>query len=261
MRLGLDTAHVIVLGVGGSIGPSVVQAFANEGAVISGVSKSPLSIQRLTKICQSSLGLTRPCDAQNSQALKEFVLSAVELHGPADAIVHNLGSPFIESGAELDIASWTKAIETEIVPLTLIREMPFLFSPGGAVTFVGSVSSTIPGEISDLTHGPIKAAGFALIKRIAREFAIKGLRANVVSPGFVYAPGSRHMQRIMSVLGVTTEEEALEIYCKRIPLGTPASPETVANAIAFLSSPAAKHMTGQNVFVDGGYSICGPGGF
>jgi 3-oxoacyl-[acyl-carrier protein] reductase len=87
----------------------------------------------------------------------------------------------------------------------------------------------------------------AFTRDLAAAYGPRGLRANVVVPGFIDSPMSRHL--------VAGREECARAEEQRIPLRRIGHPEEVAELTAFLASDAASYLTGSVIFVDGGLSL------
>ncbi len=103
----------------------------------------------------------------------------------------------------------------------------------GRNAVISSVSAAQADSAS--SYGPIKAALVHMAKGLARQYAPKKIRVNVVSPGTVYFKG-----------GVW--------HMARNPTGRMATPQEIANAAVFLASPASSFTTGSNLIVDGATS-------
>jgi NAD(P)-dependent dehydrogenase (short-subunit alcohol dehydrogenase family) len=86
------------------------------------------------------------------------------------------------------------------------------------------------------------------VKTLANPLADKGIRANVVSPGTTYFKGG-HWNKVE-----LEDPAAFAEAMKGNPLGRMATPEDIANAVAFVASPAAGFIVGANIVVDGGFT-------
>ena len=102
--------------------------------------------------------------------------------------------------------------------------------------------------VADARDGPVKAALVHLAKGLARQYARKKIRVNVVSPGTVYFKGG--VWNTIEQNMPKRYEEALA----RNPTGRMATPQEIANAAVFLASPASSFTTGSNLVVDGAVS-------
>jgi NAD(P)-dependent dehydrogenase (short-subunit alcohol dehydrogenase family) len=120
---------------------------------------------------------------------------------------------------------------------------------GGCIVNLGSIYGVRAPDFSvyegtDMTS-PVEYAGIKggvinLTRYLASYFGEQGIRANTVSPGGVFN---------------NQNERFVQNYKERTPLGRMAEPEDVANTILYLVSDAASYVTGQNIVVDGGFSV------
>lgn len=117
---------------------------------------------------------------------------------------------------------------------------------GGAVVLVSSVLAIRPGPV--LAYGPAKAAIANLGQALAVQWAPKGIRVNVVAPGWTDTPLIQARAREGRDLGFIT---------RATPLGRLLEPEEIAEIVYFLLSPAASAMTGAVVVADGGFAAAG----
>jgi NAD(P)-dependent dehydrogenase (short-subunit alcohol dehydrogenase family) len=119
-------------------------------------------------------------------------------------------------------------------------------SPSGRIVYVSSfvVRRFAPGTSFPVTAAA-KAAGEALMRGLAAELAPTGTTVNAVAPGFTRKDGGH----------AALNAAGWQAAAKATPLGRIAEPDDVAALIAFLLSPAARHITGQTIAVDGGLSL------
>jgi 3-oxoacyl-[acyl-carrier protein] reductase len=128
---------------------------------------------------------------------------------------------------------------------------PFLEASGeksGDAAFV--IISSISAAQADLasSYGPIKAALIHMAKGLARQYAKKKIRVNVVSPGTVYFKGG--VWNMIEQNMPKRYEDAMS----RNPTGRMATPQEIASAAVFLASPVSAFTTGSNLVVDGAIS-------
>ena len=152
-----------------------------------------------------------------------------------------------------DPASWEQNFRLDVLGAVNAFEAarPFLEASGdktgdAAFIIISSVSAAQADSAS--SYGPIKAALVHMAKGLARQYAGKKIRVNVVSPGTVYFKGG---------VWNMVEQNAPQRYqdtLKRNPTGRMATPQEIANAAVFLASPASSFTTGSNLIVDGAIS-------
>jgi NAD(P)-dependent dehydrogenase (short-subunit alcohol dehydrogenase family) len=118
---------------------------------------------------------------------------------------------------------------------------------GGAVVNLGSMSAFFGIEIVP-GYGAAKAGVVQMTKTLAVAWAQHGIRVNAVAPGVVETNMTAPMMGF---------DQITKPLLDRTPLGRFATPAEIAPAVLFLSSPAARYITGQTLAVDGGFSIAG----
>jgi NAD(P)-dependent dehydrogenase (short-subunit alcohol dehydrogenase family) len=177
--------------------------------------------------------------------------------GPVDVLINCAGiyptATFVDMSAEL----WDRvhAINTRGAFLTsreAVRRMK-TGNRGGAIVAVTSVSTQQTVVYGHAQYSSSKAGVNALIKAIALEFAGAGIRANAVLPGPIVTEGL-----LASQAGYAANNQIIEgpvMQAERVPLSRPGTPADIAAACLFLASPAARHITGQLLSVDGGFQL------
>jgi NAD(P)-dependent dehydrogenase (short-subunit alcohol dehydrogenase family) len=119
-----------------------------------------------------------------------------------------------------------------------------LKAAGGSIVATGSMSGSNP-HANLGAYGPSKAAVIMLVQVLAQEFGRDGIRVNAVSPGLVRTGMTA---AVYADQGVAAERDAL------VPLGRVATPEDMADVIAFLLGPDARYVNGHDLVADGGVS-------
>lgn len=245
MDLGLKGLKAIVTGGTKGIGQAIAQTLAKEGAHVAICARHADEVAASVAELQA-LGVTafgRAVDVADGPALAAWVNDAAAALGGLDIVVANVSALAIAA----DEAAWQRGFEVDMMGTVRLvnAAMPYLEKSGkAAIVTISSVS----GREIDFASGPYGAFKAAIVhytQGLAYHLAGKGIRANSVSPGNTYFPG-----------GVWTQieqgnPEFFKMALGMNPTGRMGTPQEMANAAAFLASPAASFVTGTNLVVDG----------
>jgi NAD(P)-dependent dehydrogenase (short-subunit alcohol dehydrogenase family) len=213
-------------------------------------------------------GRTRPgtvahrmvvADAATPDGVRAVAEAVTRELGGIDVIVHCVGASFGKPGGLLALsdADWDAALATNLLSAVRIdRELlPLMIEQSsGSIVHVSSAQWKRPHPGSP-AYGPAKAALVSYSKVLATEFASRGIRANVVTPGFIATSlAEQRIDQIRRNIDGTREQAVAELMTAigGVPLGRPGEPAEVAELIAFLTSDASSYITGTEIVIDGG---------
>ncbi|MCX2954717.1 SDR family oxidoreductase [Lentzea sp. NEAU-D7] len=182
-------------------------------------------------------------------AVEEMFAEVARRHGRLDVLVNNAARGVFEPGHVLTDRDWERAIDTNVHgPRRCCRAaFPLMKERGGAIVNLGSIGTSV--VIDNYSCVAVcKGALEQLTKYLAVEFGPHGIRVNMASAGMLVSKTVELFPR---------SEEVLEATVAGTPLGRLGTVEEHAKLVAFLASPEASWMTGENVVNDGGIRLGG----
>ena len=244
MDLGLEGKVALVTGGGSGIGAATVQLLVGEGARVAFADRQPGQHRCGDALHFISTELTREEDCHRcvDETLKNF--------RSLDILINNAGGND-SIGLEQSPAEFMASLQRNlfhVFAVTHFAAEALKRSRGSIVNVSSKVAVTGQGHTSG--YAAAKGGVNALTREWAATLAPHGVRVNAVVPAECDTPG--YQRWFESQPDPKAARESIE---KLVPLGARmTAPEEIAFAIAFLASPRSAHMTGQFIFIDGGYT-------
>ena len=237
---------VLVTGGNSGIGLATAVQFAKEGArvVITGRDQATLDSAR-ELIGGATIALQN--DQGDIKAGKALGALLAERGITLDAIFLNAGVAKFAPFAQIDEDLWDLTFNVNVKGAYFaIQALTPLLNPGAAIILNGSINAHI-GMPSSSVYAASKAALISFAKTLSTELLGRGVRVNVVSPGPVTTP-------LYGRLGLEAEQlsEMAASIQAQVPLKRFGTPDEVASAVLYLSSPDAAFIVGTELVVDGG---------
>ncbi|WDD92366.1 SDR family oxidoreductase [Burkholderia sp. FERM BP-3421] len=231
----------LITGAAGGIGQALTRCFAAAGGRV-------LALDRDAAALRAFLDALGPGDVHpiiDDLTDPARLKAALAAHPAVDVLVANAGTAASTTLRNTTIASWRADLDANLTATYVSVEavLPGMLALGrGAITVIGSVNG-----MNALGHPAYSAAKAGLVsytKSLAIEYGRRGVRANIVCPGTVRTPAWEAR--------VKQNPRVFDELRKWYPLDDFATPDDVAQAALFLSSPAARVITGVALPVDGG---------
>jgi gluconate 5-dehydrogenase len=241
----------IVTGASSGLGVSFAEALADEGANL------VIAARRYDKLVKIAEELTRKhnvkvipvkTDVSSEDEVVNMVRTAVEQFGSLEIMVNNAGIASLNPSVDMTLEEWKKVIDVNLTGVflcarTAAREM--IKRKYGKIVNIASIY----GAVGDIFHAAPYYASKGAVINLTRGFAIEWapyrINVNAIAPGFF--PSEMTEQ-------VFKDENAMKHILSRTPLGRTGEPLDLKAALLYLASPASNYVTGQTIFVDGGWT-------
>lgn len=247
-KFSLDGKRAVVTGAGQGIGRAIARGLAEAGADVAvndiNISEGARDTEREIR----GLGkraFTIQADVSRSDEVRRMVDVVVERFGGIDILVNNAGINIKLKAEEYDEETWDRVVDVNLKGIFLCsREFGnrMIQQGGGVIINVSSICSRlILRKDFQIAYHSSKGGVVLLTKALADEWAKYHIRVNAIGPGYTRTAMCPHGPHKMDT----------------IPMERIADPQEMAPAVVFLASDAASYITGQELFIDGGYTICG----
>jgi NAD(P)-dependent dehydrogenase (short-subunit alcohol dehydrogenase family) len=225
-------SNAIVTGTSRGIGTGIAQRLTAAGAQVFGVSRTPGEWVALE------------CDLTDADAPERVLAAALDAHGRVDALVNNAGVLFEGNCWEQDDEQVQATLELNLTTpfrlSQLLAEHWVTQGQAGTIVNVCSVESQVAwADPPEAAYAASKGGLLGLTRALALELAPHGIRVLAVGPGMIAS-------------AMTPPDAPAQAA---IPLGRLGAPAEIGDVVAFLISDAARYMTGEIVYVDGGYLL------
>jgi NAD(P)-dependent dehydrogenase (short-subunit alcohol dehydrogenase family) len=249
----LQGKSAIVTGAGRGIGRSIALGLAQAGADVVLCSRTENELQELANEIErvGRQALVVPCDVMKPEEIQHAVDMAKNQFGKIDILINNAGVTKKTPAEEYEIEDWEHIIAVNLTGVFLFaqyagREM--IKQGGGRIINISSVASqtAVTGSIA---YCASKGGVNMLTKVLAVEWAKYGIQVNGIAPAYIETPLVKQIKDV--------REEFSEQVAARTPLGRMGHPDELVGAAVFLASDASSYISGETIFVDGGWVAVG----
>jgi 3-oxoacyl-[acyl-carrier protein] reductase len=250
----LSRKAVLITGAGAGIGYALCQAFARAGATVGLNDINPMLCQRSTQKINHSLGIERVhayvCDVADVQAVRTMFHRFVDQVGQLDIAIANAGithygSFLADTPEAFDRLTSVNLRGSYFTAQTAARIMINVGIPG-RIILMSSVTG-IQAHLNLGGYGITKVGIRMMAKSIALEVAKYGITANAIAPGATLTERTLH-----------DDPDYERNWASVTPTGRVGYVEDIVAAALYLASPEARHVTGQTLVVDGGWTLQSP---
>ena len=243
MAMDLSGEIVLVTGASRGIGAAIADLLAARGATVIGTATTESGAQAISARMVSAGGVGRVLNVTDSAAVDALVDDISKTIGPVSVLVNNAGITRDQILMRMKDDDWNAIIDTNLSSVyrtskAVMRGM--MKARKGRIINIASVIG-LTGNAGQSNYAAAKAGIIAFSKSLAKEIGSRGITVNVVAPGF-----------IQTDMTDSLPEEAKNALMQQIALGRLGAPSDIAEAVAFLASPAAAYITGETLNVNGG---------
>jgi NAD(P)-dependent dehydrogenase (short-subunit alcohol dehydrogenase family) len=240
----------LVTGAARGIGRGIAEVFAAEGAdvAVNDCDNMALAEDLATSLCSNGTrAMAVRADVAKREAVEPMIDTVWNALGPIDILVNNAGIETIVPFLELTDDQWTRLVDVNLRGAWLCSQVfcRRVVAAGrrGSIVNIGSIQAAkvLPGR----THyAPSKLGLEALTRNMSAEMTPQGIRVNCIHPGLIDTPMTAWVMKDPNLLpGVLAQ----------ISLGRAGEPREIGHVAAFFASDEASYLTGQSIFVDGGW--------
>jgi NAD(P)-dependent dehydrogenase (short-subunit alcohol dehydrogenase family) len=255
----LKNKVALITGAGSGIGKAAALRLAKAGAKIVALGHTEEDIKatadEITRTGGEAIHVV--ADISKPQDMKAAVDQVASEWGRLDVVFANAGINGVWAPIdELKPEEWAKTLSVNLTGtfLTVKYALPLLKRGGGSVIITSSVNGTrVFSNAGASAYSSSKAGQVAFAKMAALELAKHRIRVNVICPGWI----KTEIEESTEKRHVEAAEEPIEFPEGSVPLtdGKPGKSEQVAELVLFMASDASDHITGTEVWIDGGSSL------
>ncbi|MER5861966.1 2,3-dihydro-2,3-dihydroxybenzoate dehydrogenase [Kitasatospora sp. NPDC002040] len=255
----MENRVAMVTGAAGGIGEAVVRALSERGVTVALVDRNGDRLEELAKELRNEGGHAEafPADVTDSAEVERVVDAIEQQLGGVDYLVNGAGVLRLGPAKELSDQDWatTFAVNTTgvfFISRAVVNRMVAGGRRGAIVTVASNAAGTARVDMS--AYAASKAAATMFTKCLGLEVSKFGIRCNVVAPGSTDTPMLSSLWADSSAAQASIDGVA-SAYRVGIPLGRIAQPSHIADAVLFLLSDQAAHITMHDLTVDGGAAL------
>ena len=246
----LEGQVALVTGAGRGIGRALGLGFAQAGADVVLASRTASELETVAAEVQA-LGrhaVVIPTDVADSAQVRALVEQCVTTLGRLDILANVAGIAIREPATDVSEAHFEQIVNVNLrgafVACQAAGQVMLEAGNGGSIINICSLTSFL-GLSQRAIYGATKGALGQLTKSLAVEWGPQGIRVNGIAPGWIVTPLTTPLFE---------DEEFREWVLSRTPLGRPGAPDDLVGLAVFLASDASAFITGQIIYVDGGWT-------
>lgn len=246
---------LLVVGATGALGSAAARALAGAGARLTVTGGDAAALAELAGELRSATDVTVVSRRPETPADAAAMVGAAAAQGPLAGVLVASGINHVEPIEQMDVADFDRVMHANVRGPWLVCQAAGRVmraqARGGSVVLVSSTRGRLGHPAGYSAYCPSKAAVDLLARTLAAEWGAAGIRVNALAPTVFRSPLTSWMYA-----GDERGTAVREAMLARIPLDRLAEPEDFAGALIYLLSDASAFLTGQVLYLDGGYTAC-----
>lgn len=243
MNLDLSGQIALVTGASRGIGQAIAKELMASGAKVIGTATTAEGAAAIDARLKASGGRGLALNVTDPKACEDTIDLIVKDFGGVHILVNNAGITRDQLAMRMKSEEWMDVIDTNLSAVFRLSQAvlrPMMKARSGRIINITSIVGHM-GNPGQTNYAAAKAGVSGMTRALAREIGSRNITVNCVAPGFI----DTDMTRALS-------EDQQNTLKSNIPLARLGTPEDVAQAVAFLASPAAGYITGNTLHVNGG---------
>jgi 3-oxoacyl-[acyl-carrier protein] reductase len=233
----------LVTGASRGIGAAIALELAQRGLTVVGTGTTEEGANRITAALAAHGGRGCALDVNDGPSVEALVDEIVKTYGAIHVLVNNAGITRDMLAMRLKDEDWDAVLDTNLKAVFRLSRAvirPMMKQRYGRIVSITSVVGA-SGNAGQANYAAAKAGVAGMTRALARELGSRNITVNCVAPGFI--------ETDMTASLPEAQQQAL---LSQIPLGHLGKPADIAHAVAYLASPQAAYVTGQELHVNGG---------
>ena len=234
----------LVTGASRGIGAAIALELAKKGLKVTGTATSDDGAARISQALAAYPGCVgKNLNVNDSAAAETLIDNIVKEHGGLQVLINNAGITRDMLAMRLKDDDWDAVLDTNLKAVfrmsrAVMRTM--MKQRYGRIVNITSVVGS-SGNAGQANYAAAKAGVAGMTRALARELGSRNITVNCIAPGFIQTDMTANLS-----------EDQQKALLSQIPLGHLGKPQDIAHAVAFVASPQASYITGQEIHVNGG---------